>query len=160
MIVLPQGEATSGRIDPDQLTLSAELRSNVLAYLEDRRLLGTALEVRAPQYAWLSVRATLRLPERSDAGLAAEVREQAEVALYRYLNPYTGGPRGDGWPFGRDLHQSEIFSLLQAIPHVEFVEDVQMFVSDGSGAPKPASARLILPRHGIVCSDTHEVKVS
>jgi predicted phage baseplate assembly protein len=160
VIVLPQGEATSGRIDPDQLTLSAELRSNVLAYLEDRRLLGTALEVRAPQYAWLSVRATLRLPERSDAGLAAEVREQAEVALYRYLNPYTGGPRGDGWPFGRDLHQSEIFSLLQAIPHVEFVEDVQMFVSDGSGAPKPASARLILPRHGIVCSDTHEVKVS
>jgi hypothetical protein len=142
------------------MTLSAELRGSVLSYLDDRRLLGTALEVRAPQYTWVSVRAKLRLPERSDAGLAADVREQAQAALYRYLNPYTGGPRGDGWPFGRDLHQSEIFSLLQATPHVEFVEDVQMFVSDGSGAAKPASARLILPRHGIICSDTHEVTVS
>ncbi|HKW22888.1 MAG TPA: putative baseplate assembly protein, partial [Ktedonobacterales bacterium] len=160
VIVLPQSEATSGRISQDQMTLSAELRGSVLSYLDDRRLLGTALEVRAPQYTWVSVRAKLRLPERSDAGLAADVREQAQAALYRYLNPYTGGPRGDGWPFGRDLHQSEIFSLLQATPHVEFVEDVQMFVSDGSGAAKPASARLILPRHGIICSDTHEVTVS
>jgi predicted phage baseplate assembly protein len=160
VIVLPQGGATIGRIDPDQLTLSAELRASVMAYLDDRRLLGTALEVRAPQYAWVSVQAKLRLPERSDAGLAAEVREQAEAALYRYLNPYTGGPRGDGWPFGRDLYQSEIFSLLQAIPHVEFVEDARVFVSDGSGAPRPAAARLVLPRHGIICSDTHEVKVS
>jgi predicted phage baseplate assembly protein len=160
VIVLPQGETASGRVQPDQLTLSAELRSSVMAYLDDRRLLGTALEVRAPQYAWVSVRANLRLPERSDAALAVEVREQAEAALYRYLNPYTGGPRGDGWPFGRDLHQSEILSLLQALPHVEFVEDVQLFVSDGSGAAKPASARLIVPRHGIICSDTHDVKVS
>jgi predicted phage baseplate assembly protein len=160
VMVLPQTADTIGRITMDQLTLSAELRGSVLAYLNDRRLLGTALEVRAPQYAWLSVRAKLRLPDRSDAGLVVEVREQAEAALYRYLNPYTGGPNGAGWPFGRDLHQSEIFSLLQAIPHVEFVEDVQMFVSDGSGAPKPASARLVVPRHGIVCSDTHEVQVS
>ncbi len=160
VIVLPQGEATVGRLDPDQLTLSAELRASVMSYLDDRRLLGTALEVRAPQYAWVSVQATLRLPERSDAGLAADVREQALAALYRYLNPYTGGPRGDGWPFGRDLYQSEIFSLLQAIPHVEFVEDARVFVTEGTGAPKPAAARLILPRHGIICSDTHEVRVS
>ncbi|MGE5333753.1 MAG: putative baseplate assembly protein, partial [Nitrososphaerota archaeon] len=160
VIVLPQGADTAGRISPDQLTLSAELRASVMAYLDERRLLGTALEVRAPQYAWVSVRAKLRLPERSDAGLAADVRALAEAALYRYLNPYTGGPRGDGWPFGRDLYQSEIFGLLQAIPHVEFVEDVQVFVSDGSGAAKPASSRMILPRHGIICSDTHEVRVS
>lgn len=160
VIVLPQGNTTDRKIDPDQLTLSAELRSSVLAYLDDRRLLGTALEVRAPQYTWISVRTKLRLPDRSDAGLVAEVRDQAETALYRYLNPYSGGPRGDGWPFGRDLYQSEIFGLLQAIPRVEFVEDVQIFVSDGSAAAKPASARLILPRHGIICSDTHEVRVS
>lgn len=160
VIVLPQGQNTSGRIAMEQLTLSAEVRERVLQDLDKRRLLGTALEVRGPQYAWISVSAKLRLPERSDAALAVEVRAQAEAALYRYLNPYTGGPRGDGWPFGRDLHQSEIFSLLQSIPHVEFVEDVQMFVSDGSGAPKPASARLIVPRHGIICSDSHEVKVS
>jgi predicted phage baseplate assembly protein len=160
VIVLPQGEATVGRLDPDQLTLSAELRASVMSYLDDRRLLGTALEVRAPQYAWVSVHATHRLPDRSDAALAADVREQALAALYRYLNPYTGGPRGDGWPFGRDLYQSEIFSLLQAIPHVEFVEDARVFVTEGTGAPKPAAARLILPRHGIICSDTHEVRVS
>jgi hypothetical protein len=150
-----------GHIDASRLTFSAELRSAVLAYLDDRRPLGTVLEVRAPQYVWISVQAKLRLPDRSDPGLAKDVQRRAEAELYRYLNPYVGGPHGDGWPFGRDLYQSEIFSLLQRVPHVEFVEEVQVRISEpgSNAAPRPAPPRLALPRHAVVCSDVHQVDV-
>ncbi len=163
VVVLPQVDNPQGRIAPELLVVSAELRSAVLAHLESRRLLGITVEVRQPQYVWISVRAELRLPERSDPALVSEVQQKAEEALYRYVNPYIGGPRGDGWPFGRSLNRSEIYSILHGIEHVEFVEDVQISVSETAGAARAASApvrSVPVPRYGIICSDRHQVRVS
>jgi predicted phage baseplate assembly protein len=164
VIVLPQTDVPQGRIPLERLTLSAEMRSAILAHLNARRLLGTALEARQPQYIWVSVQAVLRVPERSDPALIIDVQRCAEEALYRYLNPYVGGPRGDGWPFGRALNRSEIYGLLQGIKNVEFVEDVQMSISESAGAvnPRPATGMRTVPvsRHGLICSDQHQVKVS
>ncbi len=164
VIVLPQTDAPQGRIPPEQLGLSAELRSAVLSRLESRRLLGTTLEVRPPQYIWVSVQAELHVPERSDPSLIAEVQRRAEEALYRYLNPFVGGPNGDGWPFGRGLNRSEMYGVLQGVEHVEFVEDIQISISDSSGGANPAAAgsplrAVPVPRHGLICSDRHLVKV-
>ena len=164
VIVLPQIDAPQGRIPPERLGLSAELRSAVLSRLESRRLLGTVLEVRPPQYIWVSVQAELHVPEQSDPSLIAEVQQRAEDALYRYLNPYVGGPHGDGWPFGRSLNRSEIYGVLQSVTSVEFVEDIQLSSSDSSGGDNPAEANSSLravpvPRHGLICSDRHQVKV-
>jgi predicted phage baseplate assembly protein len=164
VIVLPQIDVPQGRIPPEGLGLSAELRAAVLSHLEARRLLGTALEVRPPQYVWVSVQAELHVPERSDPTLIAGVQRRAEEALYRYLNPYMGGPRGDGWSFGRSLNRSELFGVLQGVEHVEFVEDVQISITNSSGGANPAPAGSSLravpvPRHGLICSDRHQVKV-
>ena len=163
VIVLPQVDDSHGYIPPERLTLSAELRAAVLSHLEERRLLGTALEVRGPQYVWVSVQADLRVPERSDPALIQEVQRKAEELLYRYLNPYTGGPRGEGWPFGRALNRSEIFGVLQRIEQVEYVEDVQISISDTAGLnPQAAGSPLrvvTVPRYGLICSNRHQVKV-
>jgi hypothetical protein len=93
--------------------------------------------------------------------MAAEVQRAAEAALYRYLNPFIGGPGGDGWPFGRDLHLSEIFGLLQRVPYVEFVETAALYIDKpGEASPsKPAPPRLALPKHGLFCSSQHKVTV-
>ncbi len=165
VVVLPQTDAPQEHIPPERLVLSAELHDSVSSQLEARRLVGTALEVRQPQYVWVSVQAELRVPERSDPALIREVQQRAEEALYRYLNPYVGGPRGDGWPFGRALNRSEIYGLLQRIKGVEFVEDVQMSISKSSGGinPQPptlAERMVPIPRYGLICSDQHQVKVS
>ncbi len=165
VIVLPQVDDPQGYIPPERLVLSAELHAAVLSHLEARRLLGIALEVRQPQYIWVSVKAELHVPERSDPALIREVQQHAEEALYRYLNPYVGGPRSDGWPFGRTLNLSEIYGLLQGVEGVEFVHNVQMSISEsGDGnnqqqAPTPVGA-VTMPRYGLICSDHHEVKVS
>jgi predicted phage baseplate assembly protein len=161
VLVLPRMDEAEGRLSPERLTLSSELRAQVLRYLDERRLLGTTLEVRQPQYVWVSMRATLRVPERSHSALLREVREEAERALYRYLNPYVGGPWGTGWPFGRDLHVPEVYGVLQRVASVEFVEEVQLSVqeSDTATERRPVDMRLTLPPHAVVCSGLHQVSV-
>lgn len=159
--VLPQVDSPQGRISSEQLVLSAELRSAVMSYLEERRLLGTLLEVRQPQYVYVYVSAELHGEEGSDAARREKIQQRAEEALYRYLNPYTGGSRGDGWPFGRALNRSEIFGLLQAIDGVDYVEDVQISSGDVGDAAQGASPPRTIPapRAGLICSGQHIVKV-
>jgi predicted phage baseplate assembly protein len=159
VLVLPQVESVQGRLTPEALTLSAELRERVLAYLEVRRVLGSTLDVRAPQYLVVSVEARLRLPERSDPRLGAQAQTQAEAALYRYLNPFTGGPDGKGWPFGRDLHVSEIYALLQRQAGVEFVEEIQITLGEDASRTPVATPRLTVPPNALLCSGIHRIRV-
>jgi predicted phage baseplate assembly protein len=159
LAVLPQADDTEGYIFPERLTLSAELKQAVEAFLNQRRLLGTRLQVIQPDYVWVSIDAMVRLPEGSDPQLLVRVRRDAEAALFRYLNPYVGGPDGNGWPFGRDLHVSELYALLQRIPGIEFVDELRIFTRDAAagGTPQPAPPRLTLPPGGLVVSDAHRV---
>jgi len=160
VVVLPQVDSPAGRIPPERLAVTEDLRAAVLAYLGERRPLGIALDVQPAQFFWISVQAQLRLPERSDPALVAEVQQRAEAELYRYLNPYVGGPRGDGWPFGRDLHVSEIYGLLQRVPSVEFVDELHVSLAEPGGAATPAPPRLTIPPNGLICSDWHQVSVN
>lgn len=160
VLVLPQIDQPGGVISYDQMNLSAQLREAVRLDLSKVCLLGVRPEVREPQFVWISVNARLRIRERSAPGLALEVQRQAEAALYRYLNPYVGGPEEQGWPFGRDLHVSEVYGLLQRIPGVEFVEDVQILVNPpGNNGATPAPPRLQLARDAVVCSQQHRIEV-
>jgi predicted phage baseplate assembly protein len=162
VLVVPRVDDPQGRIPPEQLARSAELRARVLSYLNERRPLGIGVDVRQPQYIWVSVQATLRAAEHADADLCERVQRDAERALYRYLNPLIGGPAGTGWPFGRDLSVSELYSLLQRLPHVEFVEEVRLGVGEpGSNAPpQEHSARLPVPQYALLCSDQHQVRAT
>jgi predicted phage baseplate assembly protein len=161
VIVLPQTDTVQGRIPPEVLTLQADLRNEVLNYQNARRPLGITLDVRQVKYIWVSIQATLRLPRRSDPALIAEVQQRAEAELYHYLNPYIGGPQGNGWPFGRDLHVSEIYGLLQRIPAVEFVDEVQIGISEpgSTAAPQIVAPRLDVPHDGLICSEQHRVTI-
>ena len=161
VLVLPQIDHSDTMILPEELTLSAELRGAVQAYLSERCLIGTRLEVRTPQYIWVSVQAKLRVHPRLDQAQRLEAQRTAEAALYGYLNPYAGGPDGDGWPFGRDMHISEIYGLLQRVPQIEFVDEVQISVREPgrSGGAQPVIGRLDVPPQALVCSYQHAVEV-
>ncbi len=159
LIVLPEVGQPDGPISAEQLTLSAETRAAVLAHLNERKLVGSKLEVRGPGLLWVSVEAVLRVAADGDASVEEAVRRTALAELYRYINPYTGGPRSDGWPFGRDLHVSELYAVLLRVPFVEFVEQVRVAVRDAAtaGTPRPVAARLTVPPDSVVCSDQHKV---
>jgi predicted phage baseplate assembly protein len=161
VLVLPQLESVE-RPGKDQLVLPENLRRMVLDDLLARSVIGIGVEVRLPEITWIAVTADLVVAERSHAATIARVRARAERELYAYLNPYTGGPSRNGWPFGRDLHLAEIYGLLQRIPSIEYVEGVRMEIGEpgGSSPPRPAPPLVVVPRYGLVCSAEHTIRVT
>ena len=110
---------------------------------------------------WVSVTATVRAAHGASRPAREDVRRRALHALYTYLNPYTGGPDGRGWPFGRTLTLSELYGLLRAVPGLEVVEDVQVVLTE-PGQPETReviTGSLPLPPQALIVSDVHHVRV-
>lgn len=160
VVVLPRIEKPDRRIVRGDLALPDALRDEVRNALDDRRLVGTALHIRAPRYIEVSVAATIRLAGPRGARPADEVERQAEEALDRYLNPYIGGPQGQGWPFGRALYHAEIHGVLQQLPPVDAIEDVRISVDDGEGRAELRGGQpLSVPHDAVIYSGQHRVVV-
>jgi predicted phage baseplate assembly protein len=162
VLVLPAiDKVDSAAIPPDQLVLSDSLAQTVQAQLDAQRLLGTTVEVRAHRLMWVSVNATLRVAAGTDPAVMEDARMKAESLLYRYINPYTGGPQGDGWPLGRDLNRAELLGLLQQIPVVEYADGLRVTVAEAQAAAVSVTAaqHLIVPHDALVCSGQHRVRV-
>jgi predicted phage baseplate assembly protein len=130
--VVPQADTAAIErgegIAPELLTLSGALQRQILTYLDDRRLLGVQVQLQEPEYVGVSVRAQVALESAYEHPQAQqEILSDLILALYRFLNPLTGGPEGRGWPFGRPVYPSDIVALLQQNPGVRYLRDVLLF---------------------------------
>jgi predicted phage baseplate assembly protein len=161
VLVLPQVADSDARNGSIRNLDRPELLAAVKAHLDERRVVGALLEVRAPRFIQVSVEVTLRVSERAEAFMLDNVRRAAERALYTYLSPYTGGPEGRGWPIGRDLHVSEIYARLQRVASVEYVDEVRVSIEDPDkpGSLLTVSPRLSVPNDAVLASGQHQVKV-
>ena len=87
-------------------------------------------------------------------------RTEALEALYAYLNPLTGGPDGNGWPFGRPVQSGEVYAALQRIRGVDLVEDVRVFGANPvTGERGKQTTRIELEPNSLVFSYEHQVRV-
>lgn len=156
-------------------TLQADLRN----HLDQYRLLTTPLNVREPRYFGVKVKARI-VPQ--DFIQPGEALAQVNDELRRFLSPIRLDERApllqsseswDGWPFGRDLFMAEVTSLIQQVPTVKFVLDVEVsyrdvvpveersIFEDNEEAPlKPVEKLLRIPADGLVCSLEHEIEVT
>lgn len=140
------------QLQPDEVTLSA-----IATHLEERRVLGTVVNVEPPMYRGLTVVARLSARPGSDT---ERVRRAALTALYGYFHPTTGGPDGRGWPFGRPVQAGDVFAVLQRVRDCELVEEVLLFPADPvSGERGEPVQRLDVPANGLVHSYEHQVRV-
>jgi hypothetical protein len=57
-----------------------------------------------------------------DIDQAEAVKQRANAALAMFLHPLAGGPLGAGWPFGRNVYESEISQVLEGVSGVSFVK--------------------------------------
>ncbi|MBW4557872.1 MAG: putative baseplate assembly protein [Trichormus sp. ATA11-4-KO1] len=122
--VLSRGEG----MEPELLNLSPQLRSQILAYLDERRLLGVQIKLQAPEYVGVAVQTEVALePEYNNPSAQQEMLWKLRIGLYRFLNPITGGHEGKGWPFGRPVYPSDIVTLFQQFPAVRYLGVVQLF---------------------------------
>ncbi|MCD9590071.1 putative baseplate assembly protein [Streptomyces sp. 8ZJF_21] len=158
LLVVPAGrDDERGRIRFEELIPPPDTLAMISAYLDERRPIGTRLSVGPPYYQGVTVVASVQ----AGRGVAVErLREAALTALYGYFNPLTGGPEGQGWPFGRPVHSGEVFAVLQRVPGVDLVEDVRLFPADPvTGQRAEATTKIELDRHALVFSYEHQLRV-
>jgi hypothetical protein len=116
VVVVP----TSGERHPQP---SPALIDALGAYLAPRRTLTTRLHVVGPGYADVGLAVTLAFHDdvRPDSAFAEVARSLQEL-----FDPLTGGPDRTGWPFGRDVHASEVYATLEQVPVVDYVDEVRL----------------------------------
>lgn len=161
LLVVPQANTDTISqglgIPPERFALTSRLQQQVLNYLDERRLLGVQVQLQVPEYVGVAVQAEVALePAYNNPTAQREILNQLHVALYRYLNPLSGGPQGSGWPFGRPVRTQEIMTLLQKTVGVRYLENVLLFAMRRQGetwqrqtAPEP----FIDPGpFGLICS--------
>lgn len=158
LLVVPDIPPTdSGSLPYEDIVPDDEVLAAIAAYLEPRRCIGARVSVEPPTYQGITVVARVRARQL----VAADTLSRAcQEALYRYLNPVTGGPDGDGWPFGRTVQRGEIYSVLQRVPGTDFVEEIKLFPADpATGEREPATERVELNDDSLVFSYEHQIRV-
>ncbi|WP_243745053.1 putative baseplate assembly protein, partial [Streptomyces hainanensis] len=158
VLVVPQAVPDpDGRLRFEQLVPGDALLDRVTRHLDERRPIGTRLAVGPPYYQGVTVVASVHAFRGVDAD---RVREQAHDALYRHLDPLTGGAEGAGWPFGRPVQAGEVFAVLQRVPGVELVDEVLLHPADPlTGKRGDATNRINLAPSALVFSYDHRVRV-
>jgi hypothetical protein len=115
--------------EPEEEQRATELRAALWAFLDARRTLATRHHVVGPDYLPVEIAANLAL--REDAP-PHQTLEAADQALRAFFHPLTGGTEQTGWPFGRAIYASEVAAVLEQLPLVDYVDDVQLSTPAGA----------------------------
>ena len=158
VLVVPRVDIPAVSLNLQDLALPPSLVEAVADYLDNRRLLTTRVQIDEPYYQGVKVVAEVF----AVAGIRPEsIQENATAALYEFINPVTGGPDGEGWPFGRSLNDGDIHVLLRGVPGVATVRRVffhQVNIRTGDVVDQQLP-RIALPPHALLMSSGHEVRV-
>ncbi|MCK6067925.1 MULTISPECIES: putative baseplate assembly protein [Microbacterium] len=147
-----------GRRELADLQPSAELLTQIRDELEPRRSAGARVLLRTPDYRGVTVVASLAARPRV---AVASLRTAALQALYRYLDPLTGGADGTGWPFGRPLSAGELHAVLHNLTGTELVDEVLLFPADpDKGTRGEPTQRLEWGAESVPFSYEHRVRVT
>ncbi|MDQ3300908.1 MAG: putative baseplate assembly protein, partial [Myxococcota bacterium] len=122
LALVPKGELRGEEL-LRRLVPSNEVLRFVKRYLDERKLVGTVLNVVRPRYKDLSLRVVLI---RRSVGTSDRLRKDIEVKLRRNLHSLVGGKDGKGWEFGRPVLKAELIHLVEGVPGVEGVDALEI----------------------------------
>jgi len=111
----------------DDYSLPDRLFGTIATHLDARRTLGSVVEVTTPYYVGVSVAALVRAASGRPPTL---VRQRLLEMLYRYVNPLTGGPDGEGWPWDTPVTTATLMALAGEVDGVVAVDELVMFDVD------------------------------
>jgi hypothetical protein len=156
----PSGRHAPGRVtvcivphasDPRPLP-SFGLRDRVRRFIAARvpAQVAGSVAVVPPTYLAIGVEAEVRPLPFADPAL---VKEAVDAELAGFLHPLTGGPDGEGWPFGRDVYLSDVARRLEGLTGVDAVASLRLLL-----AGSPVGDRAAVPPERLVVAG--ELRVS
>jgi len=145
VLVLPAGGDDAADGSARAPRVDEATRRALWGFLEERRLIATRVHVVAPVYVPVRVEAVVvrraDVPDPAPPGTwgpvpPADVRRDVLDALAAWLHPLRGGPGGRGWPFGGDVHRSDLYAVLERVPGVDHVMELRLSspCADGDAA--------------------------
>jgi predicted phage baseplate assembly protein len=158
VLVVPNVRRRPDEQHLDDFALSDTLVQQIRTRLDERRILGTTVEIGTPYFQGVTVAALIRALPGRPAGL---VRQRSLDLLYQYVNPLVGGPDGGGWPFDTDLNAAPLAQMLEAVEGVERVDEVLLFEYDlrRGGRYGPGRELIRLDRQSLFLSAGHQVVI-
>jgi predicted phage baseplate assembly protein len=159
--ILPRVEPPDRKLSYEELVPDESLFAEVAEYLDERRLIGTTVDLQPMKVRGMSVVVNLQALPRTDLG---RIEEEVSYALYTYLNPLVGGSldgAGEGWELGRALNQGELYGIVHAVPGVNYVKILRVYetnIQTGKQEAKPAGTHVPLEPDETIASGTHIVK--
>lgn len=150
---------------PEHLTVSQKTIEEVMAHLDEHKLLTTQVEVTEPDYLYVSLDIRLVADPRANAD---DVANRVRQKLNLFLHPLYGGPNGEGWPFRRSLTLADIYAQIGAVRGVAFLLDAKIFTSrivnrnEGVFGPEELASNeqgVRLGDHELFCTRAHTVRV-
>jgi predicted phage baseplate assembly protein len=161
--IVPRVYPADRQLTYEELIPDEALMTEVAEYLDERRLIGTTVQLLPCRFRGLSVIVNLQASPLADT---ARVEEDVAHALYTYLNPLVGGNPGGpgaGWTFGRALNQGELYGIVHAVDGVEFVKILRIYETNletGEQSSKPAGTHIVLESDELMASGQHIVKAT
>jgi hypothetical protein len=133
---------------------SYQLRREVQDFLAARApatVSARRIAVIGPTYLPIGATATV-IPR--DARQAGVVERRLRSALESFFHPLTGGPRGWGWPFGRDVYLSDLAAVMEAVEGVDFVRVLELSLRG-----VPMGDRVVVPADRIVVAGPIKIEM-
>lgn len=128
---------------------TVELLRSVWQFLDRHRALDVDMVVLAAEY----VRITVEAEVVAAASLTSDLIIECEKRLHEYLHPLTGGPESQGWAFGQQPQQSDLYALLEAICGLEYVRSLKIRYEE-------EHPDLLMSGLFLICSGQHKVRLS
>src|SRR5438309_735993 len=120
LLLVPKAERGNGdaRAIP-----SRDLIDRVASYIDKRRLITARVNVGKPKLMPVSLELTISLKAGANADRGkAYVKEKVKTLL----NPLHGGPKGEGWPFGRAVGKADLYPVVEGVDGVDRIADLMI----------------------------------
>ena len=125
----------------------------VREHLEEHRLLTTQIKVMGPNYVRVDVAVDVYV---SDYANSDNIKRMIIDALDSLFDPVS---EDGGWPFGRPIYKSGVYSTIKAIDGVEYVGKPYIRASGKQGTFGYSKGMMIIDDTSVVYSGQHSVRI-
>ncbi len=118
LLLVPKAEREDGEA---KALPSRDLIDRVASYIDKRRLITARVNVGKPKLLPLSLELTISLK----AGATADrVKSDVRDRVKKLLHPLIGGPKGEGWPFGRAVGKADLYPVVEGVEGVDRITEL------------------------------------